>query len=250
MAGRGTNRANGLTASAPTSRPVVETPAHGPTTRKPTAEELALLVAKVVETYGGAERLKKVSVIRQFGRVSSRMRGGKVGLMERFFQPPHRLAVGIHFAGEAKEVRKLAGPRSWRNGVEVQGMRRQAMLLQALRMGLPWLFVERSGEVSDLGASELDGRAVRMLGLPAGGSLWIVAAVDPESGRILRSVGSMEVPGAGSFQFESDYGDYRKVDGLLFPFRERLLVRGQETGWVTLEKIELLDQAPPGTFEP
>ena len=49
-------------------------------------------------------------------------------------------------------------------------------------------------------------------------------------------------------EFGSSYADFRKVQGVLIPFEERTVAMGQPTGVTTLQKVELLDTVPVGTF--
>jgi hypothetical protein len=50
--------------------------------------------------------------------------------------------------------------------------------------------------------------------------------------------------------FETHYDDFRKVDGVLFAFKEINFASGTKTADTALNKIELLKAAPEGAFEP
>jgi alkylation response protein AidB-like acyl-CoA dehydrogenase len=52
----------------------------------------------------------------------------------RVFARPTKLRVEIG----TNEVRLVDGPKGWRNGKEVRGMQYEAMVLQAVRLDLPW----------------------------------------------------------------------------------------------------------------
>jgi hypothetical protein len=51
-------------------------------------------------------------------------------------------------------------------------------------------------------------------------------------------------------EFVTEYGDFRKVGGVLFAFRERNFAGGTYTAETVLDTVELLDAAPSGAFAP
>jgi ATP-dependent Clp protease ATP-binding subunit ClpC len=51
-------------------------------------------------------------------------------------------------------------------------------------------------------------------------------------------------------EFVTSYSDYRRVDGVLFAFSEKNLAMGQPTGDTTFLRVQLLPEAPAGTFAP
>lgn len=212
---------------------------------KPEEQPLGALIDKVIEAYGGKTALESVNTVRQVGKVASTMRGGAVGHMERVFQRPDRLRVEISYPGEAKEVRLSNGTTCWRDGKEVSGPPKDAVVLQVARMALPLSLLEHKGELKDLGTVERDGKKLRAVELPLPGGLSVVAEIDPATGHILRSVGQGMM---GMLQFSADYSDFRKVGGVLYAFGEKTVAMGKHTGDTTLEKIEPLKQAPAGVF--
>lgn len=211
----------------------------------PAEPTVAALVDKTVQAYGGVKQLSRPLVLRQTGKLTSTMRGGAGGHIERVFQAPQRLRVEVGYAQELPEVRVLVGERCVRGGREVQGPPRDAVLLQAARMALPLLLEEKKGQLKDLGSSERNGAKVRTLEVPLAGSLTLAVEVEPATGHIVRSVGRS----AQGLEFIAEYADFRKVDGVLVPFTERTFAMGQHTSDITLEKVEYLQQVPAGAFE-
>ena len=122
--------------------------------------------------------------------------------------------------------------------------------------------LERRSELRDLGTVERNGNTRRVLELPLGGGLSLTAEIDPGTGRILRSTArsagamggkSMSVggaPGGMTVEFATTYDDFRKVDGVMFAFREGNFAMGQSTGETRLEKVEVLKELPAGTLTP
>ena len=56
--------------------------------------------------------------------------------------------------------------------------------------------------------------------------------VDPATGHILKSTGKAE-----GVDFSTTYGDFRKIDGLLFAFREANTAQGMATGTNEISKV-------------
>ncbi len=224
------------------------------------ADEVLALLRKSVDAYGGEKALAKL-VFLESGRLTATMRGGKEGSIARLYRRPDKLRVEISFADETPEVRILDGKKGWRQGQEATGMPFDAMVLQAARFALPLNLLQRRGEVKDLGTVARDGKVRRVLELPLGASLSMTAEIDPATGRVLRSTAksaggmggmSMSVGGmsGGGVEFATTYDDFRKVDGILFAFKEGNFAMGQHTGDTVIEKIEILKTLPDGALTP
>lgn len=208
------------------------------------------LVAKTVKAYGGEEALRNAPAVRHTGQVTSRMRGGAAGSIVREFERPNRLRVVIRYGSETED-RVYDGKTGWRQGKIVTGPPLDAMVLQAARMDLPLILLNRESTLIDRGRTTFEGKEVRTLELPLGSGLALTVDIDPASGRIVRSSGRGGDRGGGvPLEFVTRYMDFRMVDGLLHPFREGNFANGFVTGETTLSRVEVLKSLPPGTFRP
>jgi hypothetical protein len=211
---------------------------------------LYALIDRTVEGYGGEEALRKAAAVRETGKVTSLMRGGMAGDIVREFERPDRLRVVIRY-GSDTEVRVYDGKTGWREGRVVTGPPLDAMVLQAARMALPLILLDRKGNLVDKGTSSFGGKEVRTVDLPLGNGLTLTVGLDPASGRIVRSSGTGGMGMGGKpLEFVTRYDDYRLVDGVLHPFREENYANGFVTGETTLSRVEVLPALPPGTFRP
>jgi hypothetical protein len=217
----------------------------------PPPDGLAALVAQTVEAYGGRQALERLPAMVQEGEVTSLLRDGAVGRMSRIFQRPGRLRVAIAYGGEGDTERRVVdGARAWRDGMDVSGTPSgQAQALQAARLDLPYLLATRAGQVVDRGPVTRGGRTFHAVTLPLGSGLELTAEIDPGTGQVVRAVGRVRGP-AGESEFVTDYSDFRKVSGVLVPFREVSHAMGRRTGEITLSRVELLREAPTGAFQP
>lgn len=206
------------------------------------ADGVDSLVEKMGEAYGGRAALEKPTTVRESGTVEAAMRMGSSGPVVRLFARPAKLRVEIG----TNEVRLVNGPKGWRNGTEVTGMQYEAMVLQAVRLDLPWQLLTHKDKLTEKEGRELDGKQLRVVELPLENGLSVSAGIDPDTGHILWSSSDS----TGGMNFETHYEDFRKVDGVLFAFKETNLVHGNKTADTALSKIELLKTTPDGAFEP
>jgi hypothetical protein len=214
------------------------------------SDDIDRLVAQTVKAYGGEKALRTSTAVRHTGQVTSRMRGGASGSIVREFERPDKLRVVIRYASETED-RVYDGKTGWRQGKIVTGPPLDAMVLQAARMDLPLILLDRKRDLVDQGRAVYEGKEVRTLELPLGNELRLTVDIDPSSGRIVRSSGK----GGGGMggmplEFITSYMDYRVVDGILYPFREGNFANGFVTGETTLSKVEALKSLPPGSFRP
>ncbi len=212
------------------------------------------LVAKTVQAYGGEQALEKARHVREFGSTTSIMRPGLKGTIQREFTSPDKLRVQITFRYDV-ETRIYNGRDGWRMGEAVTGPQLDAMVLQAARIALPLNLARNRKKLVDKGRGEVEGKPVRTLELPLGNKLRLTVDIDPETGRIVRSagrggLGTMGGMGGRPLEFITGYSDFRKVDGVLFAFREGNFANGMTTGETILEKIELPGTLPASTFKP
>jgi hypothetical protein len=214
--------------------------AAAPSPDAPTSPALDDLVRRTLHAYGGVELLSRVERVTQTGKVHSLIRhAGQTGALTRTLESADRLRVEISYPDGEREVRVLDGARGWRNGMEVRGPPRDAMVIQAGRLSLPLLLQKRVAELVDRGAVEREGKNLRRLELPLDGQISLEVEIDPDSGWILRTTGRLSMGAGGSMEFSTTYGDFRKVHGILFPFREGNYIGSRHTADTVLEHIEV-----------
>jgi hypothetical protein len=213
----------------------------------PPPEDLDRLLARVVAAYGGEEALRAHPVRVEEGTTTSLLHPGESGRIRRVVGREGSLRVEVSFGGRTGEVRVIHQGRATRDGVDVTGTPpHAAMLLQAARLQLPLLLVSARRKLADQGLRSGPSGLLRVLDVPLPGGLVLHVAIDPETGRILRSGGDLDAAG---LQFATDYGDFRKVSGILVPFHEDNFAQGQRTGETRLEKVQVRAQAPAQSFD-
>lgn len=195
------------------------------------------LIDKVIAAYGERERVLGVGSYRVEAALRARARGQEAEVI-RIAEGGSRLKVLVRYPN-AMEVRVLDGEQAWRGGaasdlVSVQGPPRAAMVLQAARANLPWI-LEQLKTTARLVESR-EGRPV--LEIPVGEGMVMRAVIDPVTYRIVRSEGVLLFRGQ-EIRFETEYSDFRTVDGVLFAFHEENYASGTHTGTTMVKNVRL-----------
>jgi len=185
------------------------------------AMSLQTLVDKVITAYGPWQN---VASIRQTGRVIPAMRPDE-GKLTREWQRPDKLRVEIAYPSHT-EVRIVDGNHGTQNGKEATGMGLDAMRLQAARIAVPLLLAEKRASLRSAGENAIE--------IPISDKMTVTIEIDPATGHILKSIGKAE-----GIEFSTTYSDFRRVDGLLFAFRETNTAMGATTGTNEIAKIDV-----------
>jgi hypothetical protein len=215
------------------------------------AEELGPLLDKMAGAYGGRDRLEKLVALRGTGQVTAATAVGNSGMVVRTFARPLKLRVEVGDPAHPAEVRVLDGTNGWRNGKSVTGPACDAMVLQAVRLDLPFQLLAHKAKLVEKEPTEYHGRRVRVVELPLEHDLLVTCGIAPDSGRILFSTGQTAAGGPmGRMKFETSYDDFGTVDGFLFAFKEVNFAGGTKTADTTISAIQILKAAPPDVFKP
>jgi len=190
------------------------------------AQSLDDVVSKVMKEYGGKAAWAKVTSLHETGTVVPVMRKGD-GKLTRTWSGPGKLNVEIVYPTET-EVRIVDGDHGTRNGKEATGGNLDGMKLQAARLELPMLLVTKRAALKDLGTKD----GVRAVEIPLSETLTLTVNIDPKTSHILRSTGK-----ASGLEFVVDYSDFRRVDGLLFPFAEAGMAMGMPTANTKFDSV-------------
>ena len=110
------------------------------------------------------------------------------------------------------------------------------MKLQAARLELPMLLATKRASLKDLGTKD----GIRAIEIPLSETLAMTVNIDPKTWHILRSTGK-----ASGLEFVVDYSDFRRVNGLLFPFAEAGMAMGMPTANTKFDSIAINAPAPP-----
>lgn len=207
------------------------------------AGDLAPLLERVAKAYG--ETTPPASIL-QRGHTVSHSQGE--GPLVRAYRRPDLFRVEIRYAS-GPETRILAGPQAWQRNRPMSEAFRGALILQAARMALPWnLFAARS-TLRDGGEQAVGNSRLHSIELPLAAGLTLVAEVDAESGRILRSRGILQ-HADNQMVFGTVYDDFRLSAGRLYAAVEHHFAMSRYIGRSFIESVEYDAPLPDSLFRP
>jgi hypothetical protein len=192
---------------------------------------------RVIAAYGGPEAVLSVDSFREEGMLVARNGGGH-GQVVRISGGAETLSIMVSYP-DRTELRLLENGRGWRGPgpqdmAEVQGPLLMAMVAQAHRARVPRILLDARSQVT----VETTDDGAPVLVLPVGDAMALRMYVDPETHYIVRSE-SVFLNAPGPLGFATDYSDFRRVGGVVFPFREETFASGVHTASTVLGSVEL-----------
>jgi len=179
---------------------------------------IADVVSRVIDAYGGEGALRAEHGYHATGDQVAEQTQTPIRA-ERWFERPDRLRLDLAYP-DHHEIRLIDAAKGWSgSSIEtlepVHSVKLQAMRLQTARLDTPIRLQEHQAEIELRGTDDA-GRTVLRLPLDTG--LYVDYHIDRETDHIVRVTTGMSGP--PSIEFIADYDDFRKVDGVLVPFKE------------------------------
>jgi len=141
----------------------------------------------------------------------------------------------------AWEVSPMQGPRI------VEGAERADVLREA-RFNAPIHWREQYSKAETQGVERVgDEDCVKVLMTPSDGGHPETMYFSRKTGLLIKQTGT-RATAMGDFPFESDFSDYRPVDGVLEPFKTAEKAAGQEIQ-LTISSLQFNVDLPPSAFE-
>jgi outer membrane lipoprotein-sorting protein len=218
----------------------------------PTVDDL---LAKNLESRGGAERLKAISTRRVAGTVTVQVQmppgaqqpaeaapqtlqmpmqvlAKRPNLMLQEMKMQDRRVVTAFDGQQAWSINPMIGP----SAQLVQGLRAELIRDQAQFDG-PLAYAKQRGDKMDvLGKEEIDGAPAWKLAITHGDKVTTMY-LDEKTG-LERKVSSTVNEGGTQLLLESIISDYQPVDGIMVPRKVQTLIGGQTQATVTIDKVE------------
>ncbi len=227
---------------------------------EPGADRVHAVVERVLRAYGGRGALARVRAYRMEGTVFSGMRHDDAPTV-RVFARPDRFKALVDY-DDGPEARIADGRQVWRNHPggplePADGAMRAAVLLQALRAGLPWILAERESLLridadsapppGVLGDDDAKKAYIALTWRVAEGLVFRVW-ISPD-GVVAVSQGLLE-RGGMSTHFETVYSDLREIQGVQFAFHEDNWASGMRIGYTDLDRVILNPTLRRDEFRP
>ena len=208
--------------------------------------------ARVIKAYGGSEAVGKARTVYAKGTIKAFMRGDD-GSYERYMKRDGRLRVETKYS-RSSELRVLNGKRGWRNMndfplEEVQGPPFLAMLYQYKEVDILYGLMKGLYMTREEGTAKVGAADCYLLDLEDADKIPMKVYVDRKSYRILRTEGYFSMGGQIT-SLASEYGDFRKVDGLLMPYKITNYAAGQKISETRIKEYRINMDMPEKLFMP
>jgi hypothetical protein len=214
-------------------------------------QEGGSITDKIIAAYGGRERIAKVMSVAAEGRIRALMRG-EAGIYRSALRRDRRLFVNVLY-GRSTERWLLDSTRGFRdtdgNVEEVFGPRYHAMVDQYNELNLPFGLLDNTFTITELGRPTLKGTEIRILQLVDRAGNQIDAYVSTEDYLIIKCTSTFD-NGLQSMNLRAEFSDFRRVEGILFPFRIINYVQGDIINEITIRAYLLNAPIADAFFKP
>ncbi|MCM0083032.1 hypothetical protein L4X63_15675 [Geomonas sp. Red32] len=215
-------------------------------------EHAAGIVASMIKAYGGTDAIRKVVSVTAKGRITDFVTG-KSGEYARYFEHPGKLRIEV-MPEQKGEVRILNKGRGWqatgKGFVPVTDLELQSMLYQYSYLNLPMALINGSYHARYGGKQLYQGKETQLLLVEPKDAPTMGVLVDAKTSLIVRIDAIFGVGMGGTGKLSTEYGDYRPVAGVQFPFRLTTSAGGLRLAGIVLDDIAINRKIPPELFMP
>jgi hypothetical protein len=214
--------------------------------------QLQRTVNNVLEAYGGKINILKIKTVSAHGRIDDFLRktsGGYARTMRR----PGELRIDI-MPERGGEVRILSHGK----GLQGSGDRLNAakpVSLSSMRyqygyLDLPMSLADGSAKAVHRGVEELHGRPMEILLVELASAPDLKVYIDFETHLIRRVEARFDMGGMGSSVLGTEYDNFKKIDGAVFPLTLNNFAGGTNISVLTITGLTINQALPEGVFSP
>ncbi len=216
-------------------------------------ESISYIRAQIIKAYGGKKILERTVAVHAIGHIDAFMRQdrGSYGL---FFKRPRKLFVETRYQ-RSSETRILNGDTGYRtmNNAplsKVNGYRLLSMVYQYKHFDLPYGLLQNAYKVTFKGKEALNGRPVLVLHLADKEGPPMDAYVDAGRFLIVKVTGHFVLGPGMAATLSSEFSDFRKVDGAVFPFKVTYYAGGMKIAQTVFKSYQVNPPIPDSLFKP
>ncbi len=211
------------------------------------------LIPKIISAYGGEDAVRRAKRAYATGDIAAFMRNDK-GTYTRYFERGRKLRVETTYVSGSSELRILNGKVGWRRMdrtplMEVKEYLLLSMVYQYKQLDMPYGLLTGQYNISEDGNSTINGADVVVLDVEDGEGPPMKIYVDTKSFRIVRTEGYFFVKG-NLTSLGADFGDFRKVEGLLLPFKVTNSANGQPISETIIKRYKINPAMEGSLFKP
>lgn len=214
------------------------------------APKTSPLLTTILTNYGGRANITSIRNITATGRIYD-FRKGKEGPYRYYLATERRLRTeSLVTASSSGDVRILSGAKGWKNNgqsmIPLQGNELTSWQANYEALAFPLTFLAENLTIaydapSFILSHPVDSYVVKLPNAPP-----MTMHLDPTSMLVHR----IEWLAMNEARLAVEFGDYRFVDGVLFPFRIVTYADAIKTAEISIASIALNEQLAPGVFRP
>ncbi len=217
-----------------------------------TPEKVKSLVDQVLQAYGGKEAIEHVKSLFIKGKIRTLMHVDE-GSYIIYFKIPRKLRVHIAYRNHTED-RILNGRRGYEGTggyplPEVNGIRYLSIVYQYKSQDVPHALLHGAYRLSDEGKESINGIPVEVLRLEDTEGPPMKIYIDLKTFRIVKISGFFSIEGNETTLF-SEFADFRRVNGMEFPFRFTNYAGGQKVADMVMEEYKVDTNIGDSVFDP
>ncbi len=211
-----------------------------------------VLVGKIVQAYGGAAAIERVTSVHAQGTIIALVRGSH-GTYERQMARPRQLRVQTAYTGSS-ETRILNGDRTWRSNQgslmrAVTGPGHLAMVYQYKQLDLPHGLLKGSYNLRYLGGEQVRDKATEAMEVWDDEGPAMRVNVDAVDHYIVKVTGFISV-GSATTTLGVEFSDFKPVEGMVLPFRMHNYAADNPLSETVIRQYTVNPATQPSLFEP
>jgi len=218
-----------------------------------THQNIKELIPKIISAYGGEDAVRRTKKVYATGDISASMRNDK-GTYTRYLERDRKLRVEMTYASGSSELRILNGKAGWRRIdktplMEVREYQLLSMVYQYKQLDMPYGLLTGQYNVTDEGSNTINGAEVEVLDVEDSEGPPMKIYVDMKNFHIIRTEGYFFVKG-NLISLVANFWDFKKVEGLLLPFKITNSSSGQHIGETIIKKYKINPAMDESLFRP
>jgi hypothetical protein len=216
------------------------------------AKDTKPIVEGIIEAYGGKDAITKVKNVFAKGPIRAFMRQDN-GTYTRHMALDRKLRVDIRYT-QSSELRILNGSEGWRGENKgalnkVEGFQYLAMVYQYNQLNIPYGLIKDQYDVKWIGEAEVEGSQTDILALSGEDGPAMEIYVDRNDHRILKTSGFFDF-GGQRVDLTAEFAEFKKVHGVLFPFKITNYSEGFKLGETDLKEVRVNVRMKDSLFRP
>lgn len=216
------------------------------------AGRIASVIGKVIDAYGGKDAVEGIRSLHAKGEIEAFMLSDQ-GTYELYFKRGRKLLVETKYA-RSSERRILNGNRGYRSTgalplEEVYGPRYFAMVYHYKHLNILQDLLKGAYQIQSAGSSSVNGNKAEIFHLSDREGTSMDIYIDEQRSLIIKVTGYFSAENK-KIDLSSEFSDFKKAGGSLFPFRITNYAGGIKIAQTVIDEYSINPALADSFFEP